>query len=232
MSLRQIAVLAIGASAFAISALNQPADAMTATSFETPVVSNGYEYSSNSPFAGPNGNFGPTTADGVTFYGMSGIQANGSAWGFTTAPDGNQTAFLQSYSGEPDSPGYITFTSDSLTAGLTYDLLFDVESRPQQDGGLPYTVTANGNSTIFGTPSTLAWTQEILVFDAIAGSNSFEIAINPLANPGDNSIGVDAISITATPLPSTWTLLIAGFAGLAFFAYRRNKGSPVCLARV
>ena len=142
MSLKQIAILAIGASAFAISALSQPADAMTVTSFETPVVNGGYEYSSNSPFLGPNGNFGPTTADGVTFYGMSGIQANGSAWGFTTAPDGNQTAFLQSYSGEPDAPGYITFTSDSLTAGLTYDLVFDVESRPQQDGGLPYTVTA------------------------------------------------------------------------------------------
>ena len=29
--------------------------------------------------------------------------------------------------------------------------------------------------------------------------------------------------LTATPLPSTWTMLIAGFAGLGFAAYRGTK---------
>jgi hypothetical protein len=30
-------------------------------------------------------------------------------------------------------------------------------------------------------------------------------------------------SLTETPLPSTWTMLIAGFAGFGFFAYRGTK---------
>jgi len=35
--------------------------------------------------------------------------------------------------------------------------------------------------------------------------------------------GVREVTITATPLPSTWTMLIAGFIGLGFFAYRGSK---------
>ena len=44
---------------------------------------------------------------------------------------------------------------------------------------------------------------------------------------GGNNGGVllDNISVTATPLPSTWTMLIAGFIGLGFFAYRGSKKS-------
>jgi hypothetical protein len=34
----------------------------------------------------------------------------------------------------------------------------------------------------------------------------------------------------ATPLPSTWMLLIAGFVGLGFFAYRGAKTNPAALA--
>jgi hypothetical protein len=40
-----------------------------------------------------------------------------------------------------------------------------------------------------------------------------------------------SLSITATPLPSTWTMLIAGFAGLIFFASRvPNKRAFAALA--
>jgi hypothetical protein len=37
-------------------------------------------------------------------------------------------------------------------------------------------------------------------------------------------------AIQATPLPSTWTMLIAGFVGLGFFAYRGTKKSAAALA--
>jgi hypothetical protein len=33
-------------------------------------------------------------------------------------------------------------------------------------------------------------------------------------------------SVTVTPLPSTWTMLIAGFVGLGLFAYRGTRKSP------
>ena len=41
------------------------------------------------------------------------------------------------------------------------------------------------------------------------------------------SIGYDPV--TATPLPSTWTMLIAGFVGLGFFAYRGSKKNAAAL---
>ncbi len=41
----------------------------------------------------------------------------------------------------------------------------------------------------------------------------------------DGVLGRGDIAVTATPLPSTWTMLIAGFAGLGFFAYRGSRKS-------
>ena len=38
-------------------------------------------------------------------------------------------------------------------------------------------------------------------------------------------------NVTLTPLPSTWTMMIIGFVGLGFFAYRGSKkGSAVIAA--
>ena len=55
------------------------------------------------------------------------------------------------------------------------------------------------------------------------------IGIDGLTNTGPDSYGETQMSGTwvttleTTPLPSTWTMLIAGFAGLVFFAYRGSK---------
>jgi hypothetical protein len=38
------------------------------------------------------------------------------------------------------------------------------------------------------------------------------------------------IGVAATPLPSTWTMLIAGFLGLGFFAYRGSKKNTAAIA--
>jgi hypothetical protein len=40
---------------------------------------------------------------------------------------------------------------------------------------------------------------------------------------GPYQMSVTGDTLTATPLPSTWTMLIAGFLGLGFFAYCRSK---------
>jgi hypothetical protein len=49
---------------------------------------------------------------------------------------------------------------------------------------------------------------------------------------GDSYPGFEGTAgiLTATPLPSTWTMLIAGFVGLAFFAYRGTKKNAAALA--
>jgi hypothetical protein len=219
---------AVAGAALAVAVVAAPASASTVVSFETPVPNGGYEYNSLSPFPGPNGNFTSPTAEGVSFTGLSGIQANGSAWGFTNAPDGVQTAFLQIYSGFPANPGSITFSLPTVT-NQPYRLVFDVESRPGY-GGNAYTVNAGSTSQIFGAPSTTSWSTETLFFTALSNSTNFAISINIPRIVTDNSIGVDAISITATPLPSTWTMLIAGFVALGFFAYRGAKKGSAAVA--
>jgi hypothetical protein len=228
MSVKSKFACAVAAAASAVAAFVYPAHASTVVSFETPAVNGGYEYNSNSPFPGPNGNFSSPTAEGVTFTGMSGIQANGSAFGFTNAPDGTQTAFLQTQFFFPASPGSITFSLPT-TIGQTYDLVFDVEGRPST-GGNAFTVNAGSTSGIFGAPSTTSWTTDSLLFTASSINTSFAIAINIPSTVTDQSIGVDAIGITPTPLPSTWTMLIAGFVGLGFLAYRGTKKSAVAFA--
>lgn len=215
--------VAIAAGAIAFAALTGSAGAATITisSFENPYLGccgGNYGYNPSSLYQGGDvGAVPQTTVDGVTFGGMSGIQGNGSLWGFTPAPNGVQTAFLQSYSGEPTDPGYITF-GDVLAAGAD-QLVFYAESRPST-GGLPFTVTINGTltPTVIPAPPTTTWTLETVNFTATTGLNTFQIAINPLDSPTDNSIGLDA-----APLPSTWTMLIAGFVGLGFLAYRGSS---------
>src|SRR5580698_500952 len=44
---------------------------------------------------------------------------------------------------------------------------------------------------------------------------------NPPGYYNDNS-GAFTVDITATPLPSTWTMLIAGFIGLSLIGYSRS----------
>jgi hypothetical protein len=36
-------------------------------------------------------------------------------------------------------------------------------------------------------------------------------------------IGADISTVGATPLPSTWLMLLSGFAGFGFLAYRGTK---------
>jgi len=61
------------------------------------------------------------------------------------------------------------------------------------------------------------------------------IAYFTISSPND-SFGVDDISLNtpvgigATPLPPTWTMLIAGFVGLGFFAYRGSKKNAALAA--
>jgi len=55
-------------------------------------------------------------------------------------------------------------------------------------------------------------------------STTLELPGYPDTGPVDRyDAGTFAASISATPLPSTWTMLIAGFIGLAFFAYRGSR---------
>lgn len=63
------------------------------------------------------------------------------------------------------------------------------------------------------------WTQFKLNFFADGTSNTLSFSeIN-----GPSYIGLDDVSVTAVPEPATWAMMILGFAGVGFMAYRRKS---------
>jgi hypothetical protein len=60
-----------------------------------------------------------------------------------------------------------------------------------------------------------------------AQSTFYDFALNTFATPGvaltDNPFGNDATLTTAVPEPSTWAMMLLGFVGIGFMAFRRKS---------
>lgn len=145
------------------------------------------------------------------------------------AADGNQYLDLVG----TGSTGGIS-QSFNTTLGQTYSLSFDYGNNPWSTstasalinvlvGGLTTTITHDTSTT-----SVINWTP---FFATFVGTGD-PMMLSFVNSVGGNNGGVllDNISVTATPLPSTWTMLIAGFLGLGFFAYRGSKKNVATLA--
>ena len=60
-------------------------------------------------------------------------------------------------------------------------------------------------------------------------NDTYTITLSVL-DANNNSLGSVTEVINATPLPSTWLMLLSGFVGLGFFAYRGSKKNAAALA--
>jgi len=134
--------------------------------------------------------YGPAVA-GVTFLGYSGVQANGSAWGFQGAPDGTQTAFVQAYNG---GGGSIALAVTGLVAGASYRIGFSLARRTTYGGVATVDVVfdqvalgsfapPSGAFTAFATPA----------FTAAGASGRLVFSVPPAQ--GDSSAAVDRVTI-------------------------------------
>ncbi|MEA2998624.1 MAG: hypothetical protein QOK17_457 [Sphingomonadales bacterium] len=151
------------------------------SSFETPAQNGSFTYN-------------PTVA-GVTFSGRAGVQGNGSAWGFLSAPDGIQTGVLQSYGGEG---GSISFTVSGLTPGMVYRASFYVSQRPNYGGAATVSVSFNGNSAGSFTPASTAFalvTSASFTASAATGALTFSVP----NGSADASAAIDVVSVAAGP---------------------------------
>jgi hypothetical protein len=108
------------------------------------------------------------------------------------------------------SPQFYTLYSDS---SLNSDGINHVYSAPYVAGG-PYS----------GGISTAVPSGTYVGFEDILGPNG------PDYNYTDEQFVFTDVSVSSTPLPSTWTMLIAGFVGLGFLARGASKKSAAAIA--
>jgi PEP-CTERM motif len=78
----------------------------------------------------------------------------------------------------------------------------------------PNSVVAGGNANLVTLSSPV---------QALFVEYSFGEAIG--GNPFPNGAGVSEVFASAVPEPSTWAMMILGFLGVGFLAYRRNQAS-------
>jgi choice-of-anchor C domain-containing protein len=71
------------------------------------------------------------------------------------------------------------------------------------------------------TTADLNWTIYTKTF--VANSTSTRLSFNETVGGGNAGVLLDAISVSAVPELATWAMMLIGFAGLGFVAYRRTK---------
>ena len=176
------------------------------------------------------GEYSTLAVQGVTF-------APDSGYGGTPAGTGEYVN--GSYSGSYNTTGQSlqnTYASDAFNA-LKITFSTPVSAFAFNWGAADYNwfIDTYNGSTLLGTETLLATfggnagtydgvqdtsadiTSAVLYVDTTSGSSGIPdyVFIDNFTFSGS--------AVAATPLPSTWTMLIAGFIGLGFFAYRGTK---------
>jgi Chitobiase/beta-hexosaminidase C-terminal domain/IPT/TIG domain/Family of unknown function (DUF6067) len=158
------------------------------------------DFATNPPMTPGAGTYiyDPTNVSGWTFSGPtqnassgsygSGVAENGSAWGWTAAPDGaNQVAFLQ-------DNATLTQTLTGLTVGNQYTVSFYLEGRPGYSAN-PITATIAGATLLSTTtPAGGSWTQYTEQFTATATSEA--LTFTTTQTTGDYDTGVSDVTVT------------------------------------
>ena len=161
--------------------------------------------------------------DGWSFVGKAGIQHNGSAFGATTAPEGTQTALLQSKDGAHGS-----FTQTVEFVPGDYRLTFQAAKRPGYTTPQPVEVLVDGTVVAAATPSATSWAGYTTpVFTVSGGAHS--IAFRGSAPTGDATAFVDAVVLDAVPASglavattaAAWSLCVGEEAYVAVYSINK-----------
>jgi hypothetical protein len=88
---------------------------------------------------------------------------------------------------------------------------------------------STADSGMFGTDTPIEY--DVLGLQVYTGSEDAPVFAPGTFEGTDVNNGLSGVlTITATPLPPAWTMLIAGFVGLGFLAYRGAKKNTAVLA--
>ena len=140
--------------------------------------------------------------------------------------------------GDPAANGPLDQTIMGLTKGVTYELSFywagtELSNRTGfttigltgSFGGDAFATTLYPNSNGPGTPGSFSgWMLENFTFTANSTSELLSfLAVGAPANNVPPFALLDGVSLTAVPEPSTWAMMLLGFGGLGYAAYRRRR---------
>ena len=158
-----------------------------------------------------------------TFLNGSGIGRNGSALGYTNAPDGVQFAFLQEYGSQTASQlaSFYQFLS-GLDTTLTYAVTFYAEARPGHTGD-PVDIWY-GSQLVGIVPSSelnATWQLFSFTFTPSTSSGNLTFTSDAPSPTMDIDTGIDAVNVDVVPEPGTLFLMGSALAGIALLRRKR-----------
>jgi Protein of unknown function (DUF642)/PEP-CTERM motif len=174
---------------------------------------------------------GSTTMTGWT------VTSNNLAWIGPSNPFGltgsNGSGFFLDLQGISDGAPFAGVQQSVATcATCGYQLTFFLGSDASSGVQDSITASAAGQSQLFtstnnGSQANL-WQEETLDFTATGSSTTISLLGNTI--PGGIFIGLDTVDLeqisgpitSGVPEPSTWAMMILGFCGVGFMAYRRK----------
>jgi hypothetical protein len=178
----------------------------------------------NGDFSNPNyaGGWGEDPVPGWTNLTDTGVEVGYSPiYGLPTINSGGQNLEVNA-----NTFGTVVQTVTGLTVGDKYGLFWDYGGRP---GGGPQQldVSFGGAQVAVDSGSFGYWTPNYVEFTASSTSEVLQFASVNVGGIPSYGNEVTNVALNAVPEPSTWALMLIGFAGLGYGGYRKARNGRI-----
>jgi hypothetical protein len=131
--------------------------------------------------------------------------------------EGQFAAQIAGYNSGPD-----TLSQSIGTApGQSYTLSFDL----WQDSGQPNGISVQWNGLTLYSATNSGTNSYVSFAFNVVGHGGDTLLFTDYNNPAFTYLDNVALNVSAVPEPSTWAMMVLGFCGLGFLAYRRKNGT-------
>lgn len=160
---------------------------------------------------------------------------------FAVNPRGNNVTGLTIFDGNRNDGGSVNIAFNAAFAATITNFSFDILNYAQGGPGQSLEVFDKDGNALFGTILAVApkgvddgsnngfdFADGNYVRYSVNSTNGIGgFRITPFGAEGNVSIDDLSVSIAAVPEPSTWAMMVLGFAGVGFLAYRRSKAASL-----